>query len=192
MCAAITAARAGSRVLVVEGAPREYRAGNSRHTRNMRGGPRQGQRHPHRPYPVEEYLDDLMRVTAGETDEKLARLLLEDSKQLWDWNIAQGVRFQPSLEGTLSLGRTNAFFLGGGKALVNALYRTAAKLGVEVVYDAKVVDLDIDNGRFRAATVDHGGGLHRVKRQVSSPRRAGSSPTSTGCESTGAPPRTTS
>ena len=29
--------------------------------------------------------------------------------------MANGVRFQPSLEGTLSLGRTNAFFLGGGQ-----------------------------------------------------------------------------
>ena len=35
----------------------------------------------------------------------------------------QGVRFQPSLGGTLSLGRTNAFFLGGGRGELNALYR---------------------------------------------------------------------
>jgi tricarballylate dehydrogenase len=43
---------------------------------------------------------------------------------------AHGVRFQPSLSGTLSLSRTNAFFLGGGKALVNAYYNTVADLGV--------------------------------------------------------------
>lgn len=40
----------------------------------------------------------------------------------------RGVRFQPSLSGTLSLARTNAFFLGGGKGLVNAYYRTIEKL----------------------------------------------------------------
>ena len=42
------------------------------------------------------------------------------------------------------LGRTNAFFLGGGKALVNAYYRTAEALGVEVVYDAEAEDLAIE------------------------------------------------
>ena len=40
-----------------------------------------------------------------------------------------GVHFQPSLSGTLHLSRTNAFFMGGGKALVNAYYRSAEKLG---------------------------------------------------------------
>ncbi len=36
LCAAITAARAGCRVLVIEGAPAFYRGGNTRHTRNLR------------------------------------------------------------------------------------------------------------------------------------------------------------
>ena len=62
------------------------------------------------------------------------------------WIAEQGVRFQPSLGGTLSLGRTNSFFLGGGRAMLNALYLTAEKLGVEVLYDAEVVDLEIDDG----------------------------------------------
>ena len=42
------------------------------------------------------------------------------------------MRFQPSLRGTLTLVRTNAFFLGGGKALVNAYYLTRRDLGVDV------------------------------------------------------------
>ena len=49
-----------------------------------------------------------------------------------------GVRFQPSLSGTLSLSRTNAFFLGGGKALINAYYATAERLGVDILYDSEV------------------------------------------------------
>jgi tricarballylate dehydrogenase len=65
----------------------------------------------------------------------------------------RGVRFQASLRGTLHLDRTNAFFLGGGKALMNAYYATARHLGVTVVYDAEVVNLDLDDGRFSAATV---------------------------------------
>ena len=36
LCAAITARQAGASVLVLEHAPREFRGGNSRHTRNLR------------------------------------------------------------------------------------------------------------------------------------------------------------
>ena len=36
LCAAITAAETGARVLILEGAPEPYRGGNSRHTRNFR------------------------------------------------------------------------------------------------------------------------------------------------------------
>jgi tricarballylate dehydrogenase len=62
-----------------------------------------------------------------------------------------GVRFQPSLTGTLQLGRTNAFFLGGGKALINTEYATAERRGVEVIYDAEVVDIEMVDGQFRSA-----------------------------------------
>ena len=65
-----------------------------------------------------------------------------------DWVVEQGVRWQPSLGGTLSLGRTNSFFLGGGRAMLNALYLTAEKLGVEIAYDAEVTDLQIEDGMF--------------------------------------------
>src|SRR5215813_2450254 len=162
LCAAISAAKAGASVLVVEAAPKALRGGNSRHTRNMRVAHDAGNGVLTGPYSVDEYWEDLLRVTGGQTDEHLARLLLDHSQELWEWHHQQGVRFQPSLSGALSLGRTNAFFLGGGKALVNALYRTAAALGVQVVYEAKVVDLDIANGVFRAAVVQKEGAYHRV------------------------------
>jgi tricarballylate dehydrogenase len=64
-----------------------------------------------------------------------------------------GVRFQPSLSGALHTARTNAFFLGGGKALVNAYYRSAQALGASVRYDAPVDRLDLQDGRFQAAYV---------------------------------------
>jgi tricarballylate dehydrogenase len=162
LCAAITAARAGASVLIVEAAPRALRGGNSRHTRNMRVAHDAGNGILTGPYPVAEYLDDLLRVTGSQTNERLARVTLDHSRELWDWHQQQGVRFQPSLSGTLGLGRTNAFFLGGGKALVNALYRTAAALGVNVVYEAKVIDLDINHGVFRSAIVQKQGACYRV------------------------------
>jgi tricarballylate dehydrogenase len=157
LCAAISARRAGASVLVVEGAPKFYRGGNTRHTRNMRCAHDTATATLSGPYTEDEFFDDLLRVTGGNTDEALAKMMIAESKDMLNWIAEQGVRFQPSLGGTLSLGRTNSFFLGGGRAMLNALYRTAEKLGVDVAYDAEVVDLDIRAGRFHSATVRHEG-----------------------------------
>lgn len=163
LCAAIVAARAGARVTVLERAPKFYRGGNTRHTRNMRVAHAAGNGILTGPYPVDEFLDDLMRVTKGVTDEPLARMTLERSAELWDFLWAQGVRFQPSLGGTLSLGRTNAFFLGGGRSMLNALYRTAEDLGVTIHYDTQLVDIALDGDRFVGGTAESGGVRRNIR-----------------------------
>ena len=138
LCAAITAAEAGARVIILEGAPVPYRGGNSRHTRNFRCMHRGPMSPLTGAYEEDEYFHDLMLVTKGKTDEHLARMTIRTSEECLPWMQEHGVRFQPSLSGTLSLSRTNAFFLGGGKALVNAYYNTAEALGVTIVYEAQV------------------------------------------------------
>jgi tricarballylate dehydrogenase len=164
LCAALTAAERGASVLVLEAAPFELRGGNSIHTRNMRcmhEGPADVLTDS---YSVEEYWQDLLRVTGGLTDERLARMSIEQSPAVRDWMMKRhGVRFQPSLGGTLHLSRTNAFFLGGGKALVNTYYRRAQALGIRVRYDSKVVDIDIQDGHFRAAIVESAAGTERIE-----------------------------
>jgi tricarballylate dehydrogenase len=157
LCAAIAARRAGASVLVLEAAPKFYRGGNTRHTRNMRCAHDSATDTLTGPYSEDEFWDDLLRVTGGETDEALARRMIAESKPMLSWIAQQGVRFQPSLGGTLSLGRTNSFFLGGGRAMLNALYRTAEALGVEVAYDAEATALDVDDGFFHSATVTQAG-----------------------------------
>ena len=132
LCAAISARRAGASVLVLEGAPKFYRGGNTRHTRNMRCAHDAATEILTGPYTEEEFWDDLLRLTGGQTDEELAKFMIKESKDILNWIVEQGVRWQPSLGGTLSLGRTNSFFLGGGRAMLNALYLTAEKLGVEI------------------------------------------------------------
>ena len=153
LCAAISARRSGASVLVLEAAPKFYRGGNTRHTRNMRCAHDTATEILTGPYTEEEFWDDLLRVTRGHTDEQLARFMIAQSKEILGWIVEQGVRWQPSLGGTLSLGRTNSFFLGGGRAMLNALYLTAERLGVEILYDAEVVDLEIEDGTFQSATV---------------------------------------
>jgi tricarballylate dehydrogenase len=162
LCAAIMARRGGASVLIVEAAPKFYRGGNTRHTRNMRCAHDRATEILTGPYTEEEFFEDLLRVTEGHTDENLARLMIRESKDVLTWIVQQGVRWQPSLGGTLSLGRTNSFFLGGGRAMLNALYATAESLGVRVVYDAEVVDMRIESGKFISACVSHEGRRHDV------------------------------
>jgi len=157
LCAAIEAAEAGARVLILEGAPTPYRGGNSRHTRNFRCMHRGPLSVLTGVYEEDEYFDDLMRVTNGETDETLARMTIRSSEECLPWMEKHGVRFQPSLSGTLSLSRTNAFFLGGGKALVNAYYNTVEDLGVTVAYEAQVRHVVIENIRFEAVEAEIAG-----------------------------------
>ncbi|WP_282605943.1 FAD-dependent tricarballylate dehydrogenase TcuA [Pelagibius sp. Alg239-R121] len=162
LCAAISARRTGASVLVLEAAPKFYRGGNTRHTRNMRCAHDAATDTLTGPYSEDEFFEDLLRVTEGNTDSDLARHMIAQSKSVLPWIGEQGVRFQPSLGGTLSLGRTNSFFLGGGRAMLNALYLTAEELGVEVEYDAEVIALEINGNIFTAATFEKAGQIYNV------------------------------
>ena len=128
LCAALMAREAGASVLLLEASPREWRGGNSTHTRNLRCMHDAPQATLVDAYPEEEFWQDLLKVTGGITDEKLARLVIRASSTCRPWMEKHGVRFQPSLSGALHTARTNAFFMGGGKALMNAYYRSAENL----------------------------------------------------------------
>ncbi len=162
LCAAMTAQEAGASVLLLESAPFEFRGGNSRHTRNLRYLHTSANSHLTGPYLEEEFWDDLMRVTAGKTNEDLARFTIRESNNLGAWMVRHGGKFQPSMRGTLHLSRTNAFFLGGGKALMNAYYATAQRLGVAILYGTEVVDLAIEEGCFTSATIEQDGARRTV------------------------------
>ena len=190
LCAAITARQAGASVLLVESAPRAFRGGNSRHTRNLRAMHDRPNEVLTDEYKEDEYWDDLLRVTGGQTDESLARMTIRASSGVFGWMKAAGVRFQPSLTGTLNLGRTNAFFLGGGKALVNAYYLTAEKLGVEILYDTEVVAINWTTERRARST-----SLTKVSRKRFEPVAWWHRPVAfkliwNGCANTGAMPWT--
>jgi tricarballylate dehydrogenase len=151
LCAAITARRAGARVLLLECASKDFRGGNSRHTRDIRYMHRAATEFVTDAYEEEEFWQDLLGVTGGATDERLARVVIRESETLADWMPANGVRWQKPLRGTLHLTRSNLFMLGGGKAMMNAYYDTAVKLGVEIRYQTEVGELDFDRGEFVGA-----------------------------------------
>jgi tricarballylate dehydrogenase len=163
LCAALAAREYGARVVVLEAAPRTFRAGNSRHTRNLRCAHDAPTDVLSDCYSEDEFLADLMRVTGGRTDEALARIVVRESAGCPAWIRGFGGRLQPSLRGTLHLGRTNAFFLGGGKALMNSYYAAAERRGVRILYDAAVVALEISERRFSSASVSKGGAARSVR-----------------------------
>jgi tricarballylate dehydrogenase len=153
LSAAITAQEQGASVLLLECAPKHFRGGNSRHTRNMRLA-HETQFAPYTgAYPEKEMWENYMKATGGAANLELAKMAVSGSASILDWMRAHGVKFQPALAGTLHLGRTNAWFLGGGKAMMNALYRHAERLGVSIRYDAEVVGLDVRDGHFHSASV---------------------------------------
>jgi tricarballylate dehydrogenase len=165
LCAALMAAEAGARVTLLEAAPRAWRGGNSAHTRNLRCMHDAPQDVLVDAYPEEEFWQDLLKVTGGITNEHLARLTIRASSTCRDWMRQHGVHFQPPLSGALHVARTNAFFMGGGKALVNAYYRSAEKLGVQIRYEAKVERIEVEDGRFVAAHVTTPQGTERLTAQ---------------------------
>jgi tricarballylate dehydrogenase len=168
LCAAIAAREAGCRVLVLERSTEHMRGGNTRHTRNIRCSHAAADQFFSGPYSEEEHLQDLIGVTGGPENIDLAKLAIRESSTLPGWMSAHGVHWQQPLAGTLHLGRTNRWFLGGGKALLNTYYRTADRMGIAVRYNALVEDLVIENNRFEAVRLknENGGELIRSRAVV--------------------------
>jgi tricarballylate dehydrogenase len=160
--AALAANDLGASVLILERAPQHLRGGNSRHTRNVRciGD---GDGFGSGPYTFDELWDDLCNVGEGPNDEMLAQFTVRESGTLPDWMAAHGARWQRALAGTLQLSRTNRFFLGGGKALINAYYRNiASRPQIAVAYDAMVDSFQFDGRRCTAVEVEYGGARYQV------------------------------
>ncbi len=154
LCAAIAARRAGARVTLIERAPQTLRGGNTRHARNFR------LQHPPNcdfsdgDYSAQEFADDLSRATQGSGNPELTARLITESAQLPAWLHSVGVRLQTRRQGRLPVSRKTAFLLGGGKALINALYGYAAGIGVNIEYDCTAAQLHLHKNRVTAITLN--------------------------------------
>ncbi|MGI0090744.1 MAG: FAD-dependent oxidoreductase, partial [Nitrososphaerales archaeon] len=154
LCAAMTAIESSDKVLMIEKSPQMCRGGNSKYTRDIRcgsEGPTESTR-----YSKEEFTEDLLRVTKRDTSEELAELTIEESFNIPEWMSKHGVRWQSQLKGTLHLSRTNKFFIGGGKALIDNYYEFVRKHKVDVVYDSNVENLNFDGPSLTSLTINTG------------------------------------
>jgi tricarballylate dehydrogenase len=153
LCAALEARRFCSRVLVIESASPTNRGGNTRHTRNIRHVHRTGDGVVTGVYEADQMLEDLTKVSGPDIDVAMARMVIRESETCPAFMESHGVYWQPPLKGTLHLSRTNRFFLGGGKALVNAYYTAAARAGIQIRYDTEVQEVIFDRGLARGVLV---------------------------------------
>jgi tricarballylate dehydrogenase len=162
MCAAHAAAERGADVLVLEKAPREWAGGNSAFTagairlvhdglEDLRGVLEDDPRldlTDLRAYTREDFLADMTRVTLGRGDPDMARLLVDDSRDVVGWLRDRGQRFRLMYErqayevdgrwrfwGGLALGAVD-----GGEGLMRQHYAS----GIEVRCDAPVTGLTGD------------------------------------------------
>ena len=162
LCAALAARRRGASVRLVEQAPAALRGGNTRHARNFRLMHDRPEWYVPGTYGEDAFFKDLVRVTHGATNEELARLLIRGSATIAEWLQGNGVLLQNPANGAMPYSKRTAFFLGGGKAMINALYATAAKLGVSISYDSEVVALAFGDGGSCEADIAHAGQIERV------------------------------
>src|SRR5690606_756173 len=166
LCAAISARESGASVLVLEKAGVDERGGNSLFTaggfRFVHDGVDDLQKDvlvdlskaevdqiviP--PLSKDTYLDDLRRVTEGQTDDTLAELLVGNSRETVVWMRANGVRFIPmfgrqsfKVDGKHHFyGGVNIEAVGGGWGLVDSLIKRAERVGVEIRYSTALREL---------------------------------------------------
>jgi tricarballylate dehydrogenase len=156
LSAALAAREQGAEVLIIERATAHMRGGNSRHTRNLRCVHDRESPYTTGSYSEGEFFDDLVSVTGCLTNPDLARLLIRESRRIPQWMTSHGVHWQKPIAGTLGLSRTNLFFLGGGKALLNTYYDRAARMGIHVLYETCVIDLLIEGPRVEGVMATYG------------------------------------
>ena len=111
LCAAITAREMGQRVMILERAPKTYRGGNSRHTRNLRCMHDAPTDVLTDAYTEDEFFGDLLRVTGGETNEPLARMAIRASADCTDWMAKRKVM---GIEVTQSTSPSPSAAIAGG------------------------------------------------------------------------------
>jgi tricarballylate dehydrogenase len=155
LCAAMTAKENADNVLLIEKSPEQFRGGNSKYTRDIRCGT-DGTSESSR-YSREEFMEDLLKVTNRDPNLELARLVIDQSFGIPEWMARHGIRWQLQLRGTLHLGRTNKFFLGGGKALVDTYYEFAKRHKIDVLYNTSVEDIELDDSSLKSITVNSAG-----------------------------------
>jgi len=180
LCAALAAKEAGASVLLIERAPEEQRGGNS----GFAGGnwrvvydgvedirklvpdltAEEIANTDFGSYSAEQFFDDMARVTQYRTNPDLAELVIRNSLETLTWMRGKGVRFLPyygrqsfKVNGRMKFwGGLTITTSGGGIGVVDALFKTAEREGVQVQYGCRAMRLLRDDSGICGVEVMRG------------------------------------
>src|SRR5690625_94095 len=164
LCSAISARENGAKVLVIEKAPKNKRGGNSYFT----DGAIRFSYHDKKAlskiipelseekedtiklptYTNKEFLDDMIKLTNGKTDRKLANQLVTKSFDTIKWMIRHGVQFKLN-DNQMFEENGNKQFWGGlpvkthnkGIGLIETLLKEAESLNIDIMYETQAVSI---------------------------------------------------
>lgn len=186
LCAALSAAENGARVLVLECAPKDQRGGNSRFTagaiRFAYNGvddlktvmpdlsDREVETTDFGTYTEDQFFDDMFRVTQYRTDPDLCEVLVRRSFETVAWMQNTGVRFVPIYgRQAFKVGGKFKFWggltvetSGGGPGLVDALTDSALKRGVQIWYGARALRLLTDGAAITGVRIRREGEVQDI------------------------------
>lgn len=187
LCAALAAREGGAEVTVLEVAPLAERGGNTAFTAGaMRVAysgaediaqlvpdltPHEIERTDFGSYPEDAFLADLGRVTEYRCDPELTDVLVTNSYETLCWMRDRGVRFLPiygrqafQVDGKFTFwGGLTVEAYGGGPGLVEALFKAASRLGVDVLYEHRAVQLLERGGVITGVVAQHRGRRREIR-----------------------------
>ena len=116
-------------------------------------------------YTEDKFFDDMYEITQYRCDPDLVECLVRQSKETMLWMRDKGVRFIPiygrqafKIDGKFKFwGGLTVESVGGGPGLVDSLTQSCKKRGIEIQYDARVVDLMFDGKNVTGVVVRRGG-----------------------------------
>jgi tricarballylate dehydrogenase len=172
--AAHAAREEGARVLMLERAPEEVSGGNTRFTAGAMRFAYDGvddlkalmpdlseeeiATTDFGSYSQDQFFDDMARVTEYRAEPELVELLVGRSKATMMWMRDQGIRFVPiygrqafKVDGRFKFwGGLTVEAWGGGPGLVEAWTASAARRGIDILYEARAEALLRDDRRVTA------------------------------------------
>jgi tricarballylate dehydrogenase len=162
LCAALSASKYSKEVLLIESGSKHDRGGNSKYTRDIRYM-HERDKYTKGEYLSSEFVNDVLRVTHNNTNKELLDLVVTESAHIPEWYEEHGVLIHEALKGTLHLGRTNLFMMGGGKAMLDSYYNSVDRAGIEVLYNTQCVDLDVTGNIFSGVKLRNSDGISLIK-----------------------------
>jgi len=163
LCAAISAAEEGAKVVVLEKSPKKYRGGNSSLTMNLRfsyeslleleqllADQTDDQRYGELvenfyKYPVFHMVDDLLRTSNYRADRELIEMVAKNSLKDIQWLYERSLRWE--VKPNIMDHSVPIRVRGGGPELQKINFDRAEKLGVDILYETPIKSLkNIDRG----------------------------------------------